>query len=39
MKHHCGCLIEIHTDPRRTEYKIIQGIRKKVRISHFVSKV
>eukprot|EP00210_Caulerpa_lentillifera_P007480 g7146.t1 len=30
MKHHCGNQIEIHTDPRKTEYRIIQGIRRKV---------
>jgi len=30
MRHHCGNRIEIHTDPRKTEYRIIEGIRKKI---------
>ena len=33
MRHHCGCKIEIHTDPRKTEYRIVEGIRRKVSLS------
>lgn len=30
MRHHCGSRIEIHTDPKNTEYMIVEGARRKV---------
>ncbi len=31
MRHHCGCLITIQTDPKRAEYIVVEGAKKKVR--------
>lgn len=31
MRHHCGSRVEIHTDPKNTEYIIVEGARRKVR--------
>eukprot|EP00803_Ostreobium_quekettii_P004260 evm.model.scf_468.13 EVM.evm.TU.scf_468.13 scf_468:73223-76768(+) len=30
MRHHCGCKLEIHTDPRNTQYALVEGLRKRV---------
>lgn len=30
MKHHCGCRIEIHTNPKENEYVIVEGVKKKM---------
>ncbi|KAF5831661.1 hypothetical protein DUNSADRAFT_12765 [Dunaliella salina] len=30
MRHHCGCIITIQTDPKRTEYIVVEGAKKKV---------
>jgi coiled-coil domain-containing protein 130 len=30
MRHHCGCIITIQTDPKRTEYICVEGAKKKV---------
>eukprot|EP01025_Chloroclados_australasicus_P052353 TRINITY_DN6100_c1_g1_i2.p2 TRINITY_DN6100_c1_g1~~TRINITY_DN6100_c1_g1_i2.p2 ORF type:complete len:281 (-),score=18.16 TRINITY_DN6100_c1_g1_i2:982-1824(-) len=30
MTHHCGCVIDIHTDPKNTKYVIKEGAREKV---------
>lgn len=30
MRHHCGCIITIQTDPKRAEYIVVEGARKKV---------
>ncbi|GIL88984.1 hypothetical protein Vretimale_16293 [Volvox reticuliferus] len=29
MTHHCGCKITIQTDPKRAEYLVVEGARKK----------
>lgn len=31
MKHHCGCNIEIVTDPKTVQYIVKQGAKQKVR--------
>eukprot|EP01026_Neomeris_dumetosa_P043846 TRINITY_DN3683_c0_g2_i2.p1 TRINITY_DN3683_c0_g2~~TRINITY_DN3683_c0_g2_i2.p1 ORF type:complete len:321 (-),score=24.88 TRINITY_DN3683_c0_g2_i2:532-1365(-) len=30
MTHHCGCIIDIHTDPKNVEYVIKEGARQKI---------
>ncbi|EFJ45218.1 hypothetical protein VOLCADRAFT_106033 [Volvox carteri f. nagariensis] len=30
MTHHCGCKITIQTDPKRAEYLVVEGARKKL---------
>jgi hypothetical protein len=32
MRHHCGCIITIQTDPKKAEYLVVEGARKKVGI-------
>ncbi|KAG2494127.1 hypothetical protein HYH03_007765 [Edaphochlamys debaryana] len=29
MRHHCGCIITIQTDPKNAEYLVVEGARKK----------
>lgn len=33
MRHHCGSILTIQTDPKNTEYIVVEGGKKKVRAS------